>query len=635
MDYSIAIIVPSNEVSATAREAVETLHLNFPVITASSEEAVAEAKKLIPLGLHLIISHGITYRYLKKELSIPLFELPFGGLDVMTTVKQALDLGGRIIHMGTRPFYHYICRSLQTLGIDQKRIFFYELNMEQTIDQQVLTMLDYNFDVFIGGYPVVYTARKAGKIGLEFNVSTEIIQTTIKNAHMIVKMMKKQEESQAMDRAILQTSSDGLIVTDPQNQILFINPAAQDILRRPDTELTGKDLSQTLQECHIIDYRNTAGISPDPENIPVLMKKTPIILKQESRGNVISIKKVSEIHDLEYKVRNDLLIKGYVAKHTFQDILGSSPAILQAKEKAATYARYDSTLLVYGETGTGKELFAQSIHNASMRKNQPFIAVNCAALPENLIESELFGYVKGSFTGANSKGKQGLFEQADGGTIFLDEISEIPISIQSKLLRVLQEGDIIRIGGDKVIHVDIRIICSSNKDLLKMIEEGKFKNDLYYRLSTLEINIPPLRQRPEDIAALTQALLYKYSKRHNKSVYSLSPEVLSVLSQMDFPGNVRQLGNIVERMVILCEHNTVDLETLKKCDLPLPVISSIQSQPDLVPHTQTGEKLQTAEDALILDTLEKCGGNKAAAARILGIHPTTLWRKLKKMEKVQ
>ncbi len=635
MDYSIAIIVPSNEVSATAREAVDTLHLDFPVITASSAEAVDEAKKLIPLGLHLIISHGITYQYLKKELSIPLLELPFGGLDVMATVKQALDLGGRIVHIGTRPFYNYIRRSLQTLGIDQKRIFFYELNMEQTIDQQVLTMLDYNFDVFIGGYPVVYTARKAGKTGLEFNVSTEIIQTTIKNAHTIVKMMKKQEENQAMDRAILQTSSDGLIVTDPQNRILFINPAAQDILHRMDTDLAGKDLEQTLRECHIIDYRNTAGIAPDPEDIPVLMKKTPIILKQDSRGTVISIKKVSEIHDMEYKVRNDLLIKGFVAKHTFQDIIGNSSAILQAKEKAATYARYDSTILVYGETGTGKELFAQSIHNASMRKNHPFIAVNCAALPENLIESELFGYVKGAFTGANAKGKQGLFEQADGGTIFLDEISEVPISIQSKLLRVLQEGDIIRIGGDKVIHVDIRIICSSNKDLLKLIEEGKFKNDLYYRLSTLEINIPPLRQRPEDIAPLTKSLLYKYSKRHNKSVYALSPEVLTCLSQMDFPGNVRQLGNIVERMVILCDHDTVDLDTLVKCDLPVSAIPVSASRPVASAVPVIPANLRTTEDEIILDTLEKCSGNKAAAARILGIHPTTLWRKLRKMEKVQ
>lgn len=632
MDYSIAIIVPSNEVSTTARRAAETLHLDIPVIAASSGEAVEEARKLIPLGLRLIISHGITYQYLKKELSIPLLELPFGGLDVMATVKQALDIGGRIVHIGTRPFYHYICRSLTTLGIDTKRIFFCELNMEQTIDQQVLTMLDYNFDVFIGGYPVVYTARKAGKIGLEFNVSTEIIQTTLKNAHMIVTMMKQQEENRAMDRAILQTTSDGLIVTDPENNILFINPAAVDIFRHPAEELSGQNLDLMLQKYHIADYRNMADSAPGESMVPVMMKKTPIILRQESKGTVISIKKVSEIHDMEYKIRNDLIVKGFVAKHNFSDIIGNSPAILLAKEKAATYARYNSTILIYGETGTGKELFAQSIHNASPRKKQPFIAVNCAALPENLIESELFGYVKGAFTGANSKGKQGLFEQADGGTIFLDEISEIPISIQSKLLRVLQEGDIIRIGGDKVIHVDIRIICSSNKNLLKLIDEGTFKNDLYYRLSTLEINIPPLRQRPEDIGPLTQALLYKYSKKHNKTVYALDPDVLSYLSRMSFPGNVRQLSNIIERMVILSDSDVVNMETLMKCDLPtdtsVPAVSPTPAEVPSVPH----RNLHESEETYIRSVLEECGGNKTAAARILGIHPTTLWRKLKKMD---
>lgn len=637
MDYSIAIIVPSSEVSTSAKKALDALHFNHPVITASSTQAVAEARTLIPLGLRLIITHGITYQYLEKELDIPLLELPFGGLDVMATVQKALGIGGRIIHIGTEPFYHFIRRSLESLQISAKRIAFHKLNMEQTIDEQVLAMLDEHFDVFIGGNLVTHAAQKAGKVGIEFNVSHEIIRSTVQNARSIVKMMIRQEEDLAMEKAILQSTSEGLIVTDQKNRILFINPAAQSIFHRPTDELTGRPLQEAFEQCRIIDSDSLSdhGQLNSSEYTPVILKTVPITSNENLTGNVVSIKKVSEIYDLEYQVRKDLIVKGFVAKHSFHDIVGTSPALCHEKEKASIYAKYDSTILIYGETGTGKELFAQSIHNASRRKHQPFIAVNCAALPENLIESELFGYVKGAFTGANAKGKPGLFEQADKGTIFLDEISEIPVTIQSKLLRVLQEGDIIRIGGDKVIHVDIRIICSSNKNLLQLIEEGRFKNDLYYRLSTLEINIPPLRDRKSDIPALAEALICQYARKHHKVVTGFTPEVLESLSQMELPGNVRQLGNIIERMVILSDTAIVNTATMEKCDLPSPsgcVRTGCRTAEASGPIPASPKTFRDARKEMILDALEACGGNKTAAARMLGIHPTTLWRQLKREE---
>ena len=259
---------------------------------------------------------------------------------------------------------------------------------------------------------------------------------------------------------------------------------------------------------------------------------------------------------------------------------------------------------------------------------QPWVPVNCASLPENLIESELFGYEKGAFTGASKEGRIGFFELADGGTIFLDEISELPLPIQSKLLRVIQEGDVIRVGGDKIIHVDVRVICASNKDLLQLIQEKKFKEDLYYRLCVLEVKIPPLRDRLEDMDELVRFLLRKFSKQHGKNVTEIEPEALAMIKKLPLLGNVRELSNLMERTVIFSNQSTVTLQLLQ--DFVLPEIrTEIPPEVHSPVLPQVGN-LKEAEKEMILEALEQSNGNKAAAARALGIDPSTLWRKLKK-----
>ena len=390
--------------------------------------------------------------------------------------------------------------------------------------------------------------------------------------------------------------------------------------------MLGRTLEETMAECGVtnvekINWRhdNTAG------NTAVILRELPVLIGDQQRGSVISIKQMSEIRDLESQVRRAIVEKGFTAKKHFNDIVGVSAAITQAKAQAKAYAPYDSAILICGETGTGKEVFAQSIHNASKRKNEAFVAINCATLPENLIESELFGHEKGAFTGALREGKQGLFELANKGTIFLDEISELPISVQAKLLRVIQEGEFIRVGGDKLIQVDVRIICSSNKNLLQLIEERKFKADLYYRLCVLEINLPPLRERVDDIEDLAQTLLWKYSKKHKKNVQKISEDVLNALKTEPFPGNVRELGNIIERMVILSNGTTLDLDTMRNCNLKLPAKTSR----GVCAETGTSANMHDVQINAIHSALEKCGGNKAAAARMLGISYSTLWRKMK------
>ena len=625
MDYRIIFIIPNIPVVDSVKATLKRMGLEYPVYLRSTSEAVELARELIPNGVKLIVSHGLTLAYIRSNLSIPVIDLPFSGLDAMATAKNALQLPGRIVHLGTQALHHYIQRSLSIIGEDPHSIDFYQLTMGRTVEEQAQDMIDAGYNVFIGGYSMVAYVKRAGKYGLEFDADELIIEATVQNAQELLNTIMQREQRNELDRAILQASSDGIIAIDQDRRIFNINPTAIQIFQEPEDMLLGRRLEDVMKECGVVnvedeDWRR----SHSAKNTAVILRELPVVIGSAQKGSVISIKPMAEIRALESQVRKAIVEKGFTAKKHFSDIVGISPAIVQAKAQAQAYAPYDSAILIYGETGTGKEVFAQSIHNASKRKNEAFVAINCATLPENLIESELFGHAKGAFTGASREGKQGLFEIANKGTIFLDEISELPISVQAKLLRVIQEGEFMRVGGDKLIQVDVRVICSSNKDLLQLINERKFKDDLYYRLCVLEIDLPPLRDRPDDIEYLAQELLWQYSKKHHKNVQRISEDVLRVLKGGSFPGNVRELGNIIERMTILADGTTLTMDTMRKCNLKLPAEGS---DPRCAPDASVN--IHDVQHNAILSAMELCGGNKAAAARMLGVSYSTLWRKLK------
>ncbi|HVY54419.1 MAG TPA: sigma 54-interacting transcriptional regulator, partial [Thermodesulfobacteriota bacterium] len=294
--------------------------------------------------------------------------------------------------------------------------------------------------------------------------------------------------------------------------------------------------------------------------------------------------------------------------------------VIRLAEKAS---RYKTTVLVSGESGTGKELIAKAIHNGSPRKNAPFIAVNCAAIPDTLIESELFGYSKGAFSGADSS-KRGLIEEAHGGTLFLDEIGEFPLSLQPKLLRVLQEGELRRLGDNRLIKTDLRIIAATSRNLALETERGKFRSDLYYRLNVLPINIPPLRERMEDVPPLVRYFIAKYSRRLNRRIADAAPEAMSEIMSYDWPGNVRELENAVERAMILS-----DTEHIKNIDLGT---ASHRRSADAGPLTESmtyEEARKSIESSYIDKALAESRGNRTKAAKILGISRRSLLYKLK------
>ncbi len=327
----------------------------------------------------------------------------------------------------------------------------------------------------------------------------------------------------------------------------------------------------------------------------------------------------------------DQVKKFQYAHHTFDDIVSQSKVMEQVKEFAKRVAGNQSSILLFGPTGTGKELFAQSIHNASSRRNKPFIAINCGALPPTLIESTLFGYERGSFTGADRKGKAGLFEKAHGGTLFLDEISEMELDLQTKLLRVLQEREVTRIGSQNPIPTDVRVISSTNKDLQEMVQAGKFREDLFYRLNVVDIKIPPLKERDGDIFLLLEHFIYKFNLIFGKNVTKASPEARKILASYKWPGNVREFQNCVERIFNVVTGDTIIVE-----HLPPYIRNKLNDDtPQKVSNDNRGKKLSLekivnlAEKEAIKLALDRNNNNRAQTAVELGISTTTLWRKMK------
>ncbi|HUI08503.1 MAG TPA: sigma-54 dependent transcriptional regulator [Verrucomicrobiae bacterium] len=308
-------------------------------------------------------------------------------------------------------------------------------------------------------------------------------------------------------------------------------------------------------------------------------------------------------------------------KYALENIIGESPAIRQVFETVRQVAPTRTTVLITGETGTGKELIAKAIHNLSPRKDGPFIAVHAAALPSTLLESELFGHEKGAFTGAVER-RVGRFELADGGTLFLDEVGELEPLMQVKLLRVLEERAFERVGGTKTLHVDVRLIAATNRDLKKLVKEGRFRDDLFYRLSVVAVDLPPLRERREDIPLLVRAFLDEFSRENDKQVRELTPEAVNLLLAYDWPGNVRELRNAVEQMVVLAR-----AERLTARDVP----AQVRGGADLtkISVVRTGMTVEEAERQLIIQALKETGGNRTKAALKIGISRRTLHRKLK------
>lgn len=429
---------------------------------------------------------------------------------------------------------------------------------------------------------------------------------------------------------IINCLNKGIIILNSSNEIMHINSRALKILDKniSDEKIIEKDINEFIKNVKLLDNGNEAIVdlwTIDGRDVRVIYTINKIVLGDNEFSLMISFEFINDIINLAKTYENK-------EKIYFKDIIGNSKSILAAINKAKIVASYDSTVLLEGRSGTGKELFASSIHNESPRKEGPFVAINCASIPENLIESELFGYEKGAFTGANNNGKKGKIELANNGTLFLDEIGDLPLYLQTKLLRVLQERTIDRLGGEKSININIRVISATNKDLKTMIEKGEFRLDLYYRLNVIPIKLPSLKARDKDIFLLSEHIINIIVKRMNKEKRTLSEEVKELFSEYEWPGNIRELENVLEHGICFSNDGLINKENLPDYIIQEREGRNLKKLKGFEMKDKSLEDLKTNfEKSIIKDLISKHGDTlegKKIVAKKLDIGLTTLYRKI-------
>ena len=434
-----------------------------------------------------------------------------------------------------------------------------------------------------------------------------------------------------LDALLSEEGYDVTVMQDPEMALMYLKESEVDVVitdfKMPG--INGQELLERIKEIHpqMPVIIMTAYGSVDGAVEAMKCGAFDYINKPFSNDDLLlSVSKAVKIADAYRK--NKLLVESMEENHSIKKIIGVSPAIKELHLLIKKVAVTNANVLITGESGTGKELVAKAIHYSSKRKDQPFVAINCTALNPGVLESELFGHEKGSFTGAIAQ-KRGKFELAHGGTIFLDEIGEFPLELQPKLLRVIQEHAFERVGGLKTLKSDFRVIAATNKDLKKEVEQGRFREDLYYRLNVVNIELPPLRERPEDIPLLAGHFLKKYSRENNKDIKGFTPEAMQLLTAYNWPGNVRQLENIIESAVVLTQSDMIGV-----ADLPAELKDEsrqFKSAVDMLPdNINLSESLEKIEAALIKRALVKSNFVQVKAAKMLGISKSLLQYKMKK-----
>jgi PAS domain S-box-containing protein len=438
---------------------------------------------------------------------------------------------------------------------------------------------------------------------------------------------------------ILDHVQNGVMITDEKGKIVFFSKAYGQFLGINPQGTIGRPCQEVVENSrmHIVAETGVAELN-SPHRImgqDMVVQRIPIQIEGQGMfvyGQVMfkDVRDVQalakKLHVLESKVElyEKELMSLRSSKYTIENIIGQSPVMVELKKLALKASQINAPVLIMGESGTGKELFAHAIHYASERRLYPFIRLNCSAIPKDLLESELFGYEPGAFTGAGAKGKPGKFELAHQGSIFLDEISDLPLEMQPKLLRVLEEKEMERLGATRMTRSDFRLIAATHEKLETLVEQGRFRRDLYYRLNVLPLQIPPLRQRKEDLLLISEHLIKKFNKEEGTKAVLISPEVMEIFQNYYWPGNVRELANILERILY-----TIDGDTVLPRHLPI-ILQSMGKESPRFQETVLKRLREDMEKEILLQTIRVSKDNKNKAARMLGIHRTSLYKKMKK-----
>ena len=626
----ICLISPTEDLARRAKKLVARRGMDVRVEVAELEAAVSLARRLLAEDDYLFISRRGTRDLLRKSLKIQVVNIPGEASDYIPAIQQLRGEQGLIAFFS---FEEDISNELRTicylLHLKMKHYCFSDsLSCQAAVQQAVADGAAWG----LGGVVSERFAKHCDLAYLRVESSDASILHALDTAQQLYitqqENARQQEQLQIqLERYqnILDYTHDAIIAIDEKGRISTTNQIAEQMLQPAQPPFVGRPVEEVLPNTHMTNVLHTGeaeiGQMMNIHGTLVSTNRVPIRVGGQVKGVVATFQDIKTMQTAERNIRIKLHEKGLVAKYRFSDILGRSPAIRDAKRLSENFADAQFTVMLYGETGTGKEMFAQSIHNASPRRDGPFVAINCTALNRNLLESELFGYADSSFTGARRGGKAGLFETAHGGTVFLDEIGELPLEFQAPLLRVLQEKEVRRVGDDTVIPVDIRIIGATNRNLLQLVEEGKFRRDLYYRLNVLSVLVPPLRERGDDYLEIARCIYERVLPQHTEEEETVFLRVLDRCRSYAWPGNVRELTNLVERVSLLLHRGSREEEVVQLLNVQW------QETPPAAPLVP-GSAPALLDREAVQEALRRNGGNLSRTAKTLGVSRSTLYRRL-------
>jgi propionate catabolism operon transcriptional regulator len=623
----IAFVSHTTEIGDELKRAADPSRVDVTICGATLEDAVPVAESLLRDGIEVIVGGWGTGSILMRTIGHPVIKIGRSHLDLLKAMIEARRFGSRIALTSFHQMISGVDTFEQLLGIRITQIVF---NNRHELEKGI-ARASTEVDCVVGGGICKQIASEWGCPGVVAMPGPEAVLQTLADACSLAYARRRERHEIERLKTTLGLIKDGLVLVAADGRIEFANTAAREMCPQLDTSellYTELRLSDVLKEgrsivdriCRITDKNLVTSISP-------------IKVDGAVRGAVVALKDPIKIHRIDRQIKEQLYGRGFVAKHNISDIKGSSSAIVQLLEKMQAYASTDANLLVEGETGVGKELVAQSLHNLSRRHPKPFVAVNCSALPNSLLETELFGYEEGAFTGARRGGKIGLFELAQNGTLFLDEIADVTPEMQAKLLRVLEEKEIMRVGGNRIVRVDVRVVSSTYRNLFAEIQSRRFRSDLYFRLATLHLTVPPLRARLDDIPTLVQNALRRYGVSRD----AVSKRMLDFLQQHEWPGNVRELDSLIQRYAVLLGDAKRDDALLTRLFAEIrDAVGCRPMQLDQFESQKRGanegillrDKVHRYEQHLIMDSLRACRYNRRETARRLGISLNTLWRKM-------
>jgi PAS domain S-box-containing protein len=638
----IAVFTTTEEVYHTAKQVAEGFSGSFHIYLVNLKNVVSMAKEVEAAGCQAIVVRSVLCKLLRSTaaLTIPVIRCPWMQAELLEGFFEAKQRTGR-----KTPHMRFLCFDGETSEVARFIDFFQRMlktpvsfreideTKPETIRAAAQEAVEQKVDVLVASATIYAHLEQCPIMShcLNGTHAYETIAVAIRVAEQVVATLESERQRSRDLMSIIHHSFNAVIHIDHKGRALLFNKMAEKDFGLVQESYSGKfiwdlipQIDQALAQAVLRGEPDVFGKILEINQSIYIVNIAAVHNDGGFRGAVIHFNELERIQRMEAQAKNELAQKGYMASYHFNDIVGQSEKFLEAKYIATEFSKYDATTLILGESGTGKELFAQSIHNNSSRRNRPFIAVNCAALPLSLLESELFGYAEGAFTGAVRRGKKGLFEIADTGTIFLDEIAELDLSGQVRLLRALAEKSIRRVGDDCIIPIDVRVIAATNKNLSRLVEEGRFREDLYYRLNVLAVEIPPLRERIGDIRLLADHFFSACGKKTGKYI-TLSEEAYKTMEQYSWRGNVRQLRNFCERLVIIARQNMIDgtfiAHQIQSAygDYEAPRPSGLKKSSDLF------------ERQCIEELLAKHRGSRIKTAEDLGISKSTLWRKMKNL----